>query len=508
MSSKPCKVFRHAWSRSCARSSRPGRSVGLLLGAASIVGVRAWQQPTVLATLVLCLLVLQFVAPRSIRPFALCAVAGCLVGAGAGALGGSRSPVPLATAIPRTLTATVVSDPRIEAGGASARVRWNDPTGTSRVSYAYLPTTPEVKRGQVVRVTGTVDGAAGERMLVSSLSIERDAGWIERRRYVIRSYLTTSILRYVPGSAGTLTLGLLIGDDSALTREEQVALRRSGLSHITAVSGWNVTMVTGTVGALFLALRLRGWVWTVAQLSALSAYVWIVGLDPPVTRAAIMVVIALIALRIGRSSHSATALVLAAAAMVLVTPGILGSLSFQLSMLATAALIAAAQVSAGWRSWRQVVALPALTSTFTGVATAPVLAATFGTVSLATIPANVLAGPLIPLATFGALFMLPLALVSPLAIVLGTSVWMICLVVLWIARVCAGLPFVFWEFAPLDATAAGLILTILLVVICAFLPEGRFIGRELRAWSQHEPGPAFAAGTALACVLVVALILT
>src|SRR5690606_2512114 len=152
--------------------------------------------------------------------------------------------------------------------------------------------------------------------------------------------------------------------------EDRIALRRSGLSHITAVSGWNVTLVTGSIGAVFVALRLRGWFWTVVQAALMLAYVWIVGLDPPVMRAAIMAIVALTAARLGRPAHSFTAVCFAGAVMVMLSPPIIESLSFRLSVMATFALITAMRLTEPLSPLTRAIVAPTAASALTGLATA------------------------------------------------------------------------------------------------------------------------------------------
>jgi competence protein ComEC len=97
----------------------------------------------------------------------------------------------------------------------------------------------------------------------------------------------------------------------------------SGLSHIAAVSGWNVSVVVATTGALFRAFGARGWRWLIVQLILLAGYVWIVGLEPPIQRAAIMGAIALVALQLGRPAHILTLLTITAGIMAAWNPAIL-----------------------------------------------------------------------------------------------------------------------------------------------------------------------------------------
>jgi competence protein ComEC len=478
--------------------------VGLVLGASVIVGVRASHEPVFLAVLAAAMVALLWILPTGPRGYVIAAIVGCVIGASAGSLRTPDARPALSRPLYGVVSAIVISDPKIESYGASARIRWRDESDLERNSMAIFPAAPRIQRGDHIAFAGTAEGVTGEFVRVSTFRITHTAGGAERVRGHIRRQLTTLVSRFVPGSAGSLTLGLLVGDDSALPADEQQALRRAGLSHITAVSGWNVTLVTGMLGTCFLAFGLRGGLWTTLQLLALSGYVWVVGLDPPVMRAAIMATVALVAIRLGRPVHSATILVLAAAVMIAISPNALALLSFQLSVLATGALIAAAQLSAGLNDMRRAIATPMLTTTLTGLATAPVLAASFGTLSFATVPANILAGPLVTVATLGGIVLIPAALIEPVGIGVGSFVWIVCTTLLGIARLCAAIPYAFLEFAALSGATSAVLHVLVLTAIVSILPEARYMARRLGRWSQREPGPAFASGAAVASVLITA----
>ncbi|MGH9175231.1 MAG: ComEC/Rec2 family competence protein, partial [Vicinamibacterales bacterium] len=298
----------------------------------------------------------------------------------------------------------------------------------------------------------------------------------------------------------------LTGDDSALTAAEQEDLRRAGLSHITAVSGWNVMLVTSAVGLIFLRLGLRGWGWTLLQFVALLGFVWIVGLEPPVTRAAIMAVAGMAAIRLGRPAHSATVLTLSAALIVAVSPTALSGLSFQLSVVATAGLVVATHITHDLEGWWAVTVTPVAVTAVIGLMTAPLLATEFGTLSLATIPANLLAGPLVPLTTFGAIVIVVLSPFATLANLAGWIVWVLCSSLLWIARAVGSAPGVYHEFAPLSDSAQAGLYALLTVGTAVALPEGRLIARTTTDWARREPLSAGLGAGVACCVLVMAAV--
>jgi ComEC/Rec2-related protein len=482
--------------------------VGISFGLGVVFGVRAVDGSIFgVVPVILLLLVTALISAQGTRNLCLAAALGCLLGAGAAVRANDSAKPTLAAAPNGLIVGTIRSDPEIWKDGASVEFRWQDSTGFDRDSKLFMPPTPIVERGDRVEVVGQTDGIDGDRIFADAVRVVGRAGWLESRRRGIRSYLSETIQKRVPGTPGALTLGLLIGDDTALTDAERDDLRRAGLSHLTAVSGWNVTLVTGTIGLLFLRLGLRGWRWTALQLVALAGFVWIVGLDPPVTRAAIMAVAGLIAIRLGRPAHSLTVLVMSASLMVAVSPASLTELPFQLSVLATFGLIIAGRLTERFQGWQAIAFTPVVATAMAGVITAPLLATEFGTLSLATIPANIIAAPLVPAATVAGIGVVALSPLAPLASIAGWAAWLLSAFLLGLAHMLASVPHGFQEFAPLtDAQQAG-IYAGLLLMIAGVLPEGRLLLRTASNRVRVEPVGAVLSACA-ACIALLAATFT
>jgi|GEM_PF-3483369 len=483
--------------------------MGIAFGLGVIFGTRAALASfsSVLPVVVL-LLAAVIVTPVSIRNVWLLAATGCLMGAGAAVLADTDSnPAFLADSPSGLITGVVKSDVETTPRGGIAEFEWRDDMGVLRTSRIFLPASPEVGRGDTIEVAGWVDGPTGDVILTDGTRIIKRAGWLELQRRAIRSYMRSTIQTYVPGSPGALTLGLLIGDDTALTAAERDDMRRTGLSHLTAVSGWNVTLVVGTVGLVMLRMGLRSWRWTLIQLVALIGFVWIVGFEPPVTRAAVMAVAGIIAIRLGRPAHSLNVLVISAAVMTAISPMILGSISFQLSVLATLGLVIAGRLTASLDGWRAVVMTPLAATIAAGLMTTPTLAARFGTFTLLTVPANLVVAPLVPIASVAGVVVVLLSPIAPLAMVAGWGAWLLSGLVLWFARLLAGVPYSYHQFAPLSPVEEAALYTVILAIIVPLLPEGRMLGRRAFVWAQREPINAMVtAGTA--CVALVTAALT
>ncbi|MDQ2654340.1 MAG: ComEC/Rec2 family competence protein [Chloroflexota bacterium] len=216
-------------------------------------------------------------------------------------------------------------------------------------------------------------------------------GWSFGR---VRAAMSESLRRLVPGDAGALLAGLVVGDDSALSREREAAFTNSGTTHLTAVSGSNLALIAGMLVALGRASvgqhRLG---WQVATIIGVWAFAFVTGAEAPAVRAAIVATIALLAVRFGRSADFPTLILLAAGAMSLHDPEQVNRLGFQLSVAASLAL-ALAMPAISERGTAGVVSSVIAATTVAQIATIPLLLAVFGTVTSLSIPANALVAPL------------------------------------------------------------------------------------------------------------------
>ncbi|NMD95057.1 MBL fold metallo-hydrolase [Rhodococcus sp. BL-253-APC-6A1W] len=207
-----------------------------------------------------------------------------------------------------------------------------------------------------------------------------------------------------PEQAGLLP-GLVVGDTSALPDEVRADFRVAGLTHLTAVSGANVSIVLGAVLLLVRAAGLGPRTGTALAAVALVAFVIVVRPSPSVVRAAAMGAIALLALVSGRERRALPALCAAVGVLLLVVPDLAVDIGFALSVSATGGLVVLAPVAVerlcahGWpRAMAEVTAV----STTAFAVTAPIVAAATGTVSLVAVAANILVTPVVaPLTVLG-----------------------------------------------------------------------------------------------------------
>lgn len=184
-------------------------------------------------------------------------------------------------------------------------------------------------------------------------------------RQGIRSYMSSAEVTVLPGRAGnpflkavyalkevslrnvyrlfldpeaSLLAGILLGVDEGIPARLEEAFNDTGTSHIIAISGFNIAVIAGVFAFVFNRLlgARRG---AVAAFAGIVLYTFFVGSDPAVVRAAIMGVVGLLAVQIGRRQTGVNTLAFVGALMALWNPLVLWDVGFQLSLLATLGLI-------------------------------------------------------------------------------------------------------------------------------------------------------------------------
>ncbi len=152
--------------------------------------------------------------------------------------------------------------------------------------------------------------------------------------YSFRQHALDVAYRLFPDPEASLVAGILLGDQSGISPQVQEAFRLTGTSHIIVISGFNIAIIAGLFTYLFTHFLGRRW-GAVASALGIIVYTLLVGANPAVVRAAILGMLTLLALQVGRRQVGLNSLVFVAALMALSTPTVLWDVSFQLSFAAT-----------------------------------------------------------------------------------------------------------------------------------------------------------------------------
>ncbi len=291
--------------------------------------------------------------------------------------------------------------------------------------------------------------------------------WLER----LRRGAGDALAAVLPEPEAGLAAGILIGLRDRVDRDVAAAFTTSGVSHVVAISGWNIAIVAAAVAAVAggLARRRR----SVVTALAIVAYIAFAGASPSVLRAGAMAGVVLIARETGRAGRAAAALGWAATILLVVDPGLVGDAGFQLSTLATAGLIAwatplterLARIGGGriphWLAESLGVSLAAQ------AATLPVVLASFGRLAVISPLVNLAVVPLVAPAMAAGVVALGggwlVGAGAPVVIgaVLAAPAWVALRLMIGIIDVAASIPMASLAFEPAIGTGLAIVVLIL-----------------------------------------------
>lgn len=237
--------------------------------------------------------------------------------------------------------------------------------------------------------------------------------------------------------------GMVTGDTSALDEGLNTAMKTVGMTHLTAVSGANCSLVLGALLMAARSLRLPRIGAGAVALAGLGMFVVLVGPDASVLRAALMGSIGMASLAGGRVGRGLSLLCLAVMGLLLIDPGLATSFGFVLSVLATLGIIVLGSRIMDWtpaivpRWAAAAVAVPLSAQLLCG----PVIVLLQPQFSTYSLLANVVAAPLVaPVTLLGTAAVPLVAWVPWLASVLIAVAGTFSAGVAGTARAAAGLP--------------------------------------------------------------------
>ena len=216
----------------------------------------------------------------------------------------------------------------------------------------------------------------------------------------------------VTPDAAALVAGLTIGDDSGLSNSTKDELKVVSLTHLSAVSGTNCAIVLAGTALLLGLLPIRRSIRLLLSFGVIFAYLALVGPEPSVLRASVMVAAVLAGFLFGRRVPPLDALSLAVIILLIYQPSLSLDYGFALSALATLGLLVLAPKLVEFleRKMPRWLAIVISVSLAAQIACLPVLLMLQPTIPVYSILANVIAEPLVaPITVIG----LVACLVSP-----------------------------------------------------------------------------------------------
>ncbi|MCI0397696.1 MAG: ComEC/Rec2 family competence protein [Chloroflexi bacterium] len=348
------------------------------------------------------------------------------------------------------------------------------------------------------------------------LALAEDQGNPVRQAiYTFKGRAQAIISRLLPDPQASLLSGILLGVDSGLPPELAEQFRTTGMTHIIAISGFNITILVAALLKTSQPVVGRRWA-TWLALGGVALYAILVGAGPSVVRAAVMGSLYVVAHRLlGRPSFAPASLFTAGLAMTLFDPLLLWDVGFQLSFAATLGLMFYAgplnqsarswlqrrlpEPAAGWlMGWLSDALLVTLAAQ---VLTLPLMASYFGQLSLVSLAANLFILPAQPaIMAWGSLATLAGLAFPAAGQALAWVAWLFLAYTTGLVQFFAGLP---GATAPVAVSPAGIVAVYAVIFSLTWLIQQRPEKRAaLLAALRQDPAQRLAITGCLAAAIL------
>lgn len=278
----------------------------------------------------------------------------------------------------------------------------------------YASRFPEYLQGAVVKING------GTWQSINELPAEME-GYVEYlRRKGITTILKYGTVRKEGGSAhklssmhvylrnriekifnepeASLVLATLLADQGTIPASIVENFRASGVTHILAISGSNISILAAVLFAVLLIFPWPLWVQTSVAIVILWLYLFLIGAPASALRAIVFWTLAVISLRLHRLFNLLSVLLLSTSVLIAIDPLLFLDVGWQLSV--------AAVIGIFWIMWIlqpylqnqknkfwHVIILALLTTIGATLWTSPIIIYNFQNLSLVSLPANILIVP-------------------------------------------------------------------------------------------------------------------
>src|SRR3990172_6737356 len=233
--------------------------------------------------------------------------------------------------------------------------------------------------------------------------------------YALRARMIRAVSQLLPEDQASLLTAMTLGERTGISPQIRQAFLGSGTYHILAISGLNVSLLAVALLFVLKAIRIPLRLRALLSMGLITFYAALAGGSPSVVRAAVMADVYLLAMVLDREADPLNTLALSALALLLWQPLFLWDVGFQLTFVATWAILAVVnwqpllRLPTPWR-WGTI---PLMLSAAAFFGTAPILASIFHRISPVAILANLPIVPLSGLLTGAGMLFALLATVIP-----------------------------------------------------------------------------------------------
>ncbi len=361
--------------------------------------------------------------------------------------------------------------------------------GTAQYIKVYSQRYPEFKAGDIVSVVVKSNKNESKGYISGELKLLQSARGLSVLNLLssARREFLESLRRALPEPHASFVAGTLIGGAAGIPQDIKDTFRESGISHILAASGYNFTLLL-----IFFSFLLRSFSvkrQTLIFLLIIPSFAFMAGATPAVLRAGLMSGLVAVAIFSGRIAAAKTSLLWAGGLMLAISPQLLKfDLGFQLSFLAMFGLVMIVPIFEkifprrySYHGYGQKLGRGLKESLFATlaaqIATLPLIAYYFGTISLVAVFVNLLVVPIIPLVmVIGIVSGLVGFLIPPLAQILVLPAWFLANYVFGAASGFARLSWatLYAEFSTVVLVSAYAIMALLLIYLHKKLLKHRY----------------------------------
>lgn len=298
-----------------------------------------------------------------------------------------------------TVTATIIDDPSISPSGQVdfkvSHLKLDGRTLPGELSVHEYPV--RLQRGYQVQLTGKIRPGFGNAVAELSFPkvevLSTQQSWLEQ----LRQRFFAGIKAALPEPIASFGLGLLVGIRALIPKEMQAELTLVGLSHLVAVSGYNLTILVQAANRLLD--RFGRSVALVSSLWLIAGFLVVTGASASIVRASLVGVLGLLAAYYGRKFNPITLILLTAATTAAYDPKYLTDFGWLLSFLAFfGILVVAPAVEARLNHPKPVIVRLFIESLAAQILTLPLILCFFSQLSIVAPLTNLIILPLIPLA--------------------------------------------------------------------------------------------------------------
>ena len=301
-------------------------------------------------------------------------------------------------------------------------------TSLNQIIFVTTSATPRLHYGEQVQVSGILQESKlsrGGTLLTLSYPKLVVRGELQnpvaQAALFVRKYNKELFEKTLPPTSASLLSGIVFGAKEHFNQDFKQSLSATGVLHVIAASGMNVSFIAAALLSAF-GLFMKRQMALLAGCVGIIFYVFLVGFEPSIIRAAIMGLLAFGAGILGRQNWAIFALSLTGYSMLLFQPSFLFDVGFQLSFMATLGILLLDKPLGELLRLKKLgklggIALENVTSTTAAqIATLPILLGVFGSFGVLSLLVNALVLWVVPiLMTLGSLAVLVGFIFQPVA---------------------------------------------------------------------------------------------